>query len=361
MSQGLTVDEMSSIVIATLPSVKKKFADTQKLNRYVAERHFLNRAEEKDPAGGTHGWNLRLRSAQGTTRALRAYQAVGFVKGYYTERCSVSYVNMTNTAMVFDRIEMAYNRNNPGKLFDLVDEAYSAAQEDIANLNEAMIFSARENATDDEHWSGLKELFPPSADSSGNFVPDEEGGHNGVYIVYNDGSVGSTYANLDAAPLTNERHRGYCMTHGGVMDERLVAQIKKAQDDLAFDPLAQLKGEQELGDLAIYMDPKFKQQYDNLVALGPDARNGDYYPTRQTKVNGTDITSVTQLNQDDTRSIYLINHRVVKFLKPSGMWMVEGKGIVPGAHNVEYMPVDYAGQLVCFNRQIAGGRIHGSF
>lgn len=358
---GMTLAQMTNVVKAALPKVKKGFSETQKLNRFVAQREFIADAESKTPIGGTFGWTLRLRSATGSTQALRAYQAVGFSKGFYNERAQVSFVNLTNTAMVFDRIEMGYNSASPEKLYDIVDEAYSASREDMAVRNEAIIFGRRDNASDDTAPSGLMELFPPTCDTSGVFTADPVGGWNGVTIVYGDGSVGTTYANIDASPIANERHRSWCASHQGVMDESLALLIKRAQDELNFDPIDDLKGEMPADELVIFLDPEFKQQYDAIVNRGPDPRNGDLFPSRKYTLNGTRLVSTTQLRSDPTRSIYGIRKSLVKVVKAKGMWMVEGEGIVPGAHNVKYMPIDYAWQFANYNRQLAGFRINGSF
>jgi hypothetical protein len=358
---GLTLAQMTGVVKAALPKVKKGFSETQKLNRFVAQREFIANAESQAPIGGEFGWTVRLRSATGSTQALRAYGAVGYAKNYYNERAKAAYVNLTNTAMAFDRIEMAFNSATPEQLYNIVDEAYSAAREDIAVKNESIVFGRRDNASDDTAPSGLQELFPPTCDTSGNFVAEPVGGWNGATIVYGDGSVSSTYANIDAGTIANERHRSWNASHSGIMDESLALLIKRAMDELQFDPIDDLKGDMPADELVLFMDPEFKQQYDAITNRGSDARNGDFFPARKYTLNGTRIVSVTQLRSDTTRSIYGIRKSLVKVIKAKGMWMVEGEGIVPGAHNVKYMPLDYCWAFVNMNRQISGFRINGAF
>lgn len=364
---GVTYAFLDGLLKATLPQVDKSFIETQQFNKMPGNKMFIDQAEEKSVIGNTYGWNVRMRSATGTTQALRPYQAITYNKGYYTERFTVSFRDKVNTAFVFDRLEIARNMSSPERVYEIIKEARSAQREDIQNTNELEIFGAPDDNNDDTAIFGLEVWARRSMDSAGAFVANPDGGFTGTYWRGRNGTVTALVAGQDLSLLSNERGRNWTATHNNVMDRVLVRQIKVASIETEFEMLENLEGDKgpQGEDCIVFMEPDLVDQYDELLAQGCDPRYsngvGDYYPGKQRRVYGMKVVRTPALRGKVDRPVFGVRRSLVQVIKGRGMWMVEGEVKPGGTHNVVHKPMDYTWQMICRDMRKGCFRIHGSF
>lgn len=366
---GVTYAVMAGLLAAALPQIDKGFGETQQWNQMPGNRIFIRNAIEKSVIGNTFGWNIRMRSATGSTKTLRPYQTVNYTKNYYTETFTVPFRDKVNDAFVFDRLEIARNMSSPERIYEIIKEARSAQKEDIANTNEAQIFDVGDSNDDDSAIFGLPYWLRRSMDSTGAFISNPDGGFTGTYWRGRSGAISSIVANKDISQLSFERAKTYNATHNGVMDRNLARQIKIASTETEFEMIEGLEGEKgpQGEDVVLFMEPEFCDQYDELCASGPDPRYsggvGDIYPgTKGRRIYGIQVVRTPALKNKAERPIYGVRKSLIQCVKGRGMWMVEGELKSPGSHNVIMKPMDYTWQMFAHtDYRRCGFLIHGSF
>jgi len=365
---GVALTSLAGVINAALPFIDKDIQETQRFNRMPGNMLLIDSAEEADTTGNVYGWNIRMREASGSTQALRPFQATQFQVGYYTERFTVPFRDKTNTAFAFDRLEISRNRAAPNRIYDLLKERRSAQLENIANVNELEVFNAPDDSNDDTAIFGLECWLRRSMDSTGAFVSLPDGGNNGTYWRGRTGTVTSLLGGQDCSLLSLERARNYCLTlTNAYVDTTMLDGIKRAINETMYDMTPGLTGNTgPTGeDALVFWDPEFDDQYDSFIAAGPDPRfrgpSGDYYPGKKRTLWGATLVRTPALRGKADRPIFGVRRSMLQVIKGRGMWMVDGEGVVPGAHNVSYKPRDYTWQMICRDFRKAGFRIHSSF
>jgi len=367
-SSGTAFSALVGVVNAALPLIDKDIQETQLINRMPGNMLLIDKAEEQDTTGNTYGWNIRMREALGTTQVLRPYQATQYQVGYYTERFTVPFRDKTNTAFAFDRLEISRNRAAPNRIYDILKERRSAQLENIANVNEAEVFGSPEDINDDTAIFGLDCWGRRSMDSGGAFVSLPDGGYNGTYWRGRLGTIAASLAGQDLSLLSMERGRNYVQTVSNpYVDTVLLDAIKHSVNETMYDMVSGLTGNTGPGneDAIVFWDPEYDDQYDSFLAAGPDPRykssSGDYYPGKQRTLWGCMLVRTPALRGKADRPILGIRRSQVKVIKGRGMWMIDGDGVVPGAHNVSYKPRDYTWQMICRDFRKGIFRVHSSF
>ena len=370
-STGVALSALSGVVNAALPTIDKDINETQRFNRMPGNMLLIDGAEEQDTTGNIYGWNIRVREAAGSTQALRAFQATQYQVGYYTERFTVPFRDKTNTAFAFDRLEISRNRAAPNRIYDLLKERRSAQLENIANVNEIEVFGAPFDQNDDSAIFGLECWLRRSMASDGAFVALPDGGYNGTYWRGTGNATPiAILGGQDTAQLALERARNYVMTVGNTyVDTTLLDAVKRCINETMFEMVPGLTGKSgpSMGgdDALIFWDPEYDDQYDSFLAAGPDPRyrsgGGDYYPGKKRTLWGAQLVRTPALRNKADRPIFGLRRSMLQVIKGRGMWMVDGDGVVPGAHNVVYKPRDYTWQMICRDFRKGGFRIHSTF
>ncbi len=364
---GISIAMLSGIVNAALPHVDREVLETQRLNRMPGNALLIDSGEDQDTTGNVYAWNIRLRDAAGTNQTLRPFQATQYSVGYYTERFTVPFRDKTNTAFAFDRLEIARNRAAPNRIYDLLKERRSAQIAAIADENEVAVFGSPDDASDESAIFGLECWARRSMDSTGAFVSLPGGGFNGTYWRGRQGAISASLGGVDCASLANERARNYCITVAPVMGPELIAAVKRAMDETMVDFVPGLTGATPGAseEAVIFWDPDYDSAYEELLAKGPDDRYrggvGDYYPGASKRLKGCMCVRTPALIGKADRPIFGVRRSLVKVLKGRGMWMVDGDGVVPGAHNVVYKPRDWTWQMISRDLRRGAFRVHSSF
>lgn len=368
MSQvGISIAMLAGVMNAALPRVDKELGETQRYNRMPGNRIFIANAKEEDTTGNVLSWAMRMREPQGTTKVLRAFQATQYSVQYLSQIFSVPFRDKTNTAFAVDRLEIARNRSAPNKIYDLIKERRSGQLEAIENNNEVEIFGTPDDNTDDTAIFGIPCWLRRSMDASGNYIDSPEGGFNGAYWRGRQGDIHGTIGGVDLTTLANERARNWVGTTSGTMGPDLLELIKKGMNETEFEMIPGLTGRVEGGgeDCHIFWDPTYDEAYSNMLARGPDDRyrngNGDYFPGRSETLYGARLVRTPVLANKAERPIYGVRTSMLHVVKGSGMWMVDGEGVVPGTHNTVYKPRDYTWQTRCRDMRRAGFCVHTSF
>lgn len=366
---GLQIGQLVSIANNTLPKLaKQKFVDTVRLQQYTLLDEFVYRGGGDDgnmppgiTANGTEFQKrARLRSNAGATQATRMYQSREPQKAPGNEIWKVPQVIADSLGIVFDRREKAFNSGDDVQIVDFMKSERSATWEDIANWLNAQLGGTLLSSTDDQNWRGLKYYAARSMSSAGAFVADLVGGFNGVYGLYGDGTVYSAINNIDRALVRNERARTWVGTRPASLDMATCRMMRRAAEDTNFRPLQMLKGEQKVGDCVCLMRPSDHETYKDLVADGPDDRDGDLFPFQEYTVAGMRIKRHWEAENDALVPIYGLRLNFWDLLKLPGFWLKEGKAF-PKDHNIAYVPVDLVGNLFTDNPRGALWHIHGSF
>lgn len=371
MSQvGISISQLSGVINAALPKVDKDLVETQRWNRMPGNRLLIDNGVEEDTTGNVLSWTVRMRDAQGTTQVLRPFQVTQYSVQYGSQRFSVPFRDKVNTAFAFDRLEIARNRAAPNRIYDLIKERRSMQLENIANTNEVEVFGAPDDNDDDTAIFGLECWLRRSMDASGNFIANPEGGFDGVYWRGRQGAVHAILGGVDISSLANERARTYVQTIDGVMGPALIEGIKKALNETEFEMIPGLTGITTSSggsdECMIFWDPRYDEDYSNLLARGPDNRyqggKGDYFPGRSETLYGATLVRTPVLAYKPDRPIFGVRRGMIEVCKGRGMWMVDGEGVVPGAHNSHYKPRDYTWQMRArHDMRKIGFRLHTSF
>ena len=336
MAGGITLTALSGVLNAALEHVDSDLIETQHYNRMPGVRDFIDKAETKSPTGNTHSWNIRVRDAVGTVGPMKPYGTTTYVKDYYSEKFTVAFRDFVSTAFVFDRLELARNRADPIRIYDLIKEARSAQMAEINKRLEESVWGIPQNADDED-----------------------------AYVAWGDGTFTATKGTRNVAALGMERAKNFVATHNGTLDQTLLEQISKAIVETDFDFADGLEGKvPSTGIPVIYWDTTFDEQYNNFLQNGSDffykQGQGDYFRGREKRINGVICKRTPALNGKSHRPIY--GNRVAngfQVMKASGMWMVDSESVIPNAHNVMYKPRDWTYQARCMDLRTGLFLIHG--
>lgn len=375
MSAGLTIAQLNEVRLAQLPRVNKGYKDSQKFNRYTGQKYFLKHKKEV-PLGqdGKITWKWRYKAAAGP-QVNNPYRATAATYDEYGAEAFLYYNQHVDKNFVYDTIELKANKSSPERIYNILQMRRSAQREGIANWLEAQLMTnIPANSSDRDIYNSIRTILRRSMTSAGVFVASPDGGFNGVYQTWGDGTTTATYAGVDLSTLAAERFRNYVATHDGVVNQSFCDRIKKAQDECTWEPLNDLEGKFEVADMyTLFMDPDLNQDYQNFVSLGGDDRKGDVYPMRSYSLNGAKITPCPQLRLDLAKPVYGVNGTELQMETIEGCWdnfaelSADGKKMAAepmrfeNSHTSFYEPIDFFGQLKAEMPRHAGFIVHGSF
>lgn len=365
---GLTDAQMISLLNSTLSKfLRDKFISTQKLQQYaVCEKFILTSRPGVSLDSHTFEWTVRLRANEGSFRGVNFHEPWQAVEGPEPVRARVPTIKYEGKGIVIDRREKAMNAG-PEAIIDVLRFKTDAFFEEVFNVLEQHILSRPVSQSDTVRLWGLGMWARPSMTSTGTFVSDPTGSFGGTYIRYQDGTVSSILAGIDAANVVNERWRNWCFTHSGVMDFSVCEAIRRANNYTGFRAFPRKIGTTVMGNCSIFMNQAFHEQYLTLVNLGPDDRGvgpnrADIFPYQDGSLNGVNIIRTPQLDFDSMAPIYGVRHDQVYLARMPGFWFKRnGFREMPNAHNSLYDPMDVCCNMIVTSPREAIWIGHGSF
>lgn len=358
---GLSFAQMREVVAAARSEFQKGFKETQLKRDYVLYRWWLGAKAKSAPMSHTQEWTIRRTGAQGSTQFLDPFESVTFTRSEYDTSMKITPRTITtHLNMVFDRIQVAANKGS-NKLWDDYSMKASGAEEEKAEVFEALLGAAPYNENHKQGIIGLRGWFPRSMASDGSFVAQNAILQNGVYRRFGDGTITASIGGLDASLAANSRLRGRVGTHNNVIDEAFLNMFDDGIQDLGVKYLDQLKGDKPPSDssIVILWDDTWHREYNRILNKLGGPRGEDYFPNGVRKLSGCTEMPVPSFNGDPLRSIFAIRPELIYPVKYDGMWAVEGEQRL--THNSVGYPVDHTLQVKCEQLDQAGLHIHGQF
>jgi len=362
---GLDPAVIGDLQKAQLPKVRKEFAETQQLVRYVGVKEIANRGETVTPGQDyREGWRWR-RSAAGGPQANLPYKATAAHYGEYMAEASIRHCLNVDKHMIWDLLELESNKG-PERIYSLIKGRYSAQREGINNWLEAQVWGIPNNASDISNMHGVLTWARRSMNSSGTFVSQPTVQFNGTYQTWTDGTTTGTIAGVDCTAALNERFRNPVATYSGAVDDVLLDLIMDMMDAMLWNPLADLEGRFEIGEQVQFWPNALALAYKKLVNKGNDDRGsggvGDFFPIRKTTANGGRMVAVPYLDRYSYNPILFVDRSVLKLRKCSGRWDNDNKEEkMPGSHTSFYTPTDFNGQIWCETPRNSIGILHAAF
>lgn len=363
---GLDPAVIADLNKSVLPKVRKDFADTQALSRYVGVREIANRGETVSVGQDyREGWRWRQSAAMGP-EPNRPYKAT---PAHYTEgmrEASIRHCINVDKNMVWDLLELEANKGNSERIYQLIKARHSMQREGINNWLEAQVFGIPQNASDIDNMHGLLTWARRSMNSSGVFVAQSTVQFNATYQTWGDGTTTGTLAGVDCTAASNDRFRSAVATHNNTVDETLLNLIMEMMDALMWDPLSDLQGRFEVGEQVQFWPQAMHLDYLKLINKGNDDRGsggkGDFFPIRKATANGGRIIGVPKLNDYSWKPIVFVDRSELKLRKAAGRWDNENKPEkFTDSHTSFYTPTDFIGQIWCEVPRNCIGCLHGSF
>lgn len=362
---GLDPAVIDDLVKSQLPKVRKDFAETQQLSRYVGVREIANRGETVTPGQDyREAWRWR-RSPAGGPQPNLPYKANAAHYGEYAGEASVRHCLNVDTNMVWDLLELEANVGGE-RIYKVIKIRHSAQREGINNWLEAQVWGIPQSASDIANMHGLLTWARRSMNSSGAFVAQSTVQFNGTYQTWGDGTTTGTLAGVDCTSALNERYRNAVATFSGAVDQTLMELVMDMMDALMWNPLSDLEGRFDIGEQMQFWPNTLALAYKKLVNTGNDDRGrsgvGDFYPIRKTTSNGGAMIAVPYLNNFAYTPILFVDRGAIKLHKCSGRWDNDNEKIrMPGSHTSYYTPTDFNGQIWCEVPRNSVGILHSSF
>lgn len=361
---GVSIESLRNLQQNYIPKVRRGMQESQKLSVYAGTMLLIMSGRAVTTNDNyEYGWNVRLRSADGSTHEHQPYARHNATQHDVQERASVKMATRVNTALKFETLIKAYNGGSAEKVNDQYKMDLSAQQEEINNaLESEACWGVPPSSTLTNKFLGIPYWFGRFCDSSGNFSASETPGYNGIRTRFGNGTASSTIGGIDASPVANDRWRALGFTHAGVVDDLFIAKIKVCIEEQKFQRLPGLTGEGlEGAKQRIFVCPTiYDHASDYCAKQGPD--DGEMYMKAGTtpKIFGVPFVRTPGLAGDASLPIYGINSDVVEFLKVAELWMKDGDPRPIGT--TSYMvPHTYAGQFIAKMRRTMGFFAHGEY
>ena len=359
---GIPFLELTNVVGAARSKFYKGFTETARIREYVLWQKMWKSAKSETAARRIE-WKLRPNSGQGTTAELDVYEEPTYVRqsgmlDAYTIPCS----RATHLNCIFNERELRHNSNgNKDKLYDLIAEQYSLAEEDRAEVFEALALNPpTDPASSKGNFVGLLGLFGRSMTAGGVFTRQTTPAFNGVYYRRLDGTISSTVYNVNRANAAASRARTLCATHDGSLNQTVLETIRACLRDSRFTFLPELRGDKPAqGDMMILWDDIMQEQYETLLSNLGTPRTRDYFNTGDVTVKGATCVAVPSFNGHFLRPIIGVNKSEFQFVKFSGAWNKPYEE--PAGFQTMAYPHDNEFTSMCKSPRTAGFLIHGSF
>jgi hypothetical protein len=313
---------------------------------------------------------IRIKAAN-SARFVRPYEGFGASVDNYDVKVVMDYATIADK-IPFNAIEDKINSGTTKtKVISIYDMRRSAFYEGMCNLLESSIWREPGSLADrDKALCGFPYWFRRSMDSAGTAVADTDGGFNGQYIAYGDGTISSllgigsaasaTSGTVDASLPGNAGVRNWNATYSGTFDVLAWRTVRRALMRTQFE-----MGDEELkGDLdhggkqRLAMPEDQYEQYMDLVnnsSQGPDAGDGDLTKFKSYKLHGCSLTPVPELNAFSYQPIYGFKESHLEGNVLTDEWMREHKAITdPFDPFTAYVTISAMAQMNVLNPRNAG-------
>ncbi len=362
---GLPAWSMTDVVAAARSKFYKNWSETQLQRAYRIYRDVMKFAQEEEN-NHKYEWTIRTKSATGASGFYNSFQSVSGVRDTYTASLNVQpRTVMTHKNMVFDILQLNKNKGQEGKLWDIMKNALSAAEEDKAETFEYLFSVAPYNVSDDDGWLGWMYWFARSQTSGGTFTEQLDPARNGVYrTLRNSTTPTATLAGQDTSTADNARLRTLVCTHRGTIDDTTLKSLDRCVRDAEFEMLDNLQGDKPSGQYMIYWKDDFDSQYNDLLSAAGGPKTRDWRNSGQKFVSGVPTRAVPSWQNlsgvNFPAPIIGINHSNLHFVKARGEWEMDLEKDTDSPTAKMY-PRIHTGQFKCKDPRTAGFLCHGSW
>ena len=357
---GIDPQTMNEVVNAARSKFKQNFKETQGIRSFTLRNQFLKNAIWETPEHAFE-WTLRIKSAQGSTQVVDAFEELNYGRDTYDVQMKVKPRTMaSHTQMVFDSLVGAINKGAVNKIYKEYAMKGSACEEECAQTFESKILNAPYSVNAKDGFLGLLYWYRRSMTSGGVFTEQLTPARNGVYYRDGSGALASDMATIsDTSAAAYGRARTLVATHRGVMNDSLATTIRDSVLDAGFEYHDDLMGEKTSVDLMIFWDDVFHRQYSDLVKALGGARRNDYFDVGDNTIKGVKVMPVPYMNGHFLRPIFGVNLSELKMRKEQGLFDVQYSRDL--THRARAYPIEYSWQIWAENPQAHGFLVHGSF
>jgi len=369
MADGIDMRRTASLSNTTLMDILKNTQDVEPYDgsfetlQNLHDYEICNRWMAKDKITFDGGTSI-VRHVQVTESG-----AAQWVVPYQTTEPSVTDVQARiranwcyiQTDYSIAREEMLVNRSRP-KLIDLMKSRRLAAMMDLAELLELWVWRSPTNSSDALHPFGVPMYITP-------IITAQTYGHVGCNPLYNDTSAVADCAGIDSSLSAYSRWRNYAdrwnladSFEGVIEDEDIIKITRMLRrlhfksptfvtdiDNGSYKNLRLYTGEEVIESL----EERARKQNDQL---GSDVARY----AGATIIKNLPVIWIERLDyaNSSTYPFYALNHTYFKPFVMEGNWLRENEPIrSKGQHNVFTTFVDAQMNIICTNRQRAGGII----
>lgn len=254
-----------------LERVKNKKVETDfTFNDYPLVDWFMRQFAMKFRGGQSLQFRIQ-RGTSGDAIKIRPYQPI---PRNYADRITKGTANwhaLAKAAAWNQRVSDHFTDDTA--LIEYVDSQYLDCMKGVIDAVEKAIVSQPESSADDMPMNGLPYLFP----MLGSGVINPQGTFGGSTAILGDASTTTTIQGVDRSVVTAART--WAATKNGVNTAYLDT-LRRAMNRTNFKPPSGVKGytDTTARELIFITNQTEAEQYEQLVNLGPDNRNGDANP-----------------------------------------------------------------------------------
>lgn len=360
---GITINQAVDLGYATLQSFKQDdLAITMKHPRYEAINKWF-RSDKLQLDGGDRITRYIQLGDAGNAQHVRLYETDEPNVVNTDKEIKVEWTHAI-TSFTYSRKELAMNLGNKVRVYNYLKSRRLGAFREFADLLEEAAWSTPTGPTDDLNPHGIPAwLSMGAALSTGAFT-----GYNGHY---NDGSATPyNVGGLASTALVNSRWANYYADHQGVIDDTLLALLRRAFRKTYFQaPLEPTKifEDTAYGNYRLYSNDNVIGAMEELALksddrVGPDL--GKY--AGRTMFKGipfvyVDILDTANTNTYGTDPIFGIDHNQFYPAVLRGEYFRINKPMNKvGQHNVLTVYLDLTYAYLCEDRRRAGFLIQGT-
>lgn len=270
---------------------------------------------------------------------------------------------LIGTNYSWDEFEILQQKNSAKGFIQLMKVRRADGLVDLANLIEERAWKTPTSATDDLYPYGVPYYISPYTDTSG--TVNTTAGFVGKGIKYQDGTYGTTCANIDAA--TETKWRNYAALYTAV-DNTLLKAFRLAFMKTRFKAPIFVNDPSNKKQAAkrIYTDADTAAELMNLADMRDDNHTGKDVlgnirvdDSGLVTINRLPVVYIPQLDGASLTPIYCVDFaKFVPFVH-DGYWMEEKEPMVDrGQHTTYTIYLDGAHNNLCLNRRTCGFIMH---
>jgi len=352
-------------IAATRAIVKTdKIERTCALNNFAFSEEFLRKGIERVPAP-YEGYTFFLDASDVGVPGMQSVPIFGLdtvILDPAAKGITITPKRLGRAGEVYDEAVDAGNAQSGAKLYSMVKQRKDRHNKAVALDCENRIPFAGNDGNGD--LSGVMRWLGQSCDSNGTFVSDPTGGHNGVRVKLNNGTVVSTIGSLDRTAAGNDNTASWVGTRAGrafgVTELELIrVAIKRTVKTPSF--IETEKGE-PVSDAVVFMDEIDQDRLEVMANNRSDDLGGNLFKYSGDMIGKARVRAASVLNNIVTHPIMVLRLSTWAWGHVPGFWM-KRDGPFPLAapqHLAKYHTLDFHAQLFCFNPE-RNALIHGPY